>query len=232
MKTVFVIFLIGFLLLGLSSPKKKARVAVIDSGLDITDTRFSPYLCPDESKDFTGTGLEDHMGHGSHISGLIIKYAKNANFCLIILKYTNLITDSPEQNTKNLNSLYYYLYQVNPDVVNFSGGGDTFLETEALAIRDLKDTKFFVAAGNENKNIDKYLYYPASLNYPNIFAIAALDNYIKASFSDWGNKVIWMPGVNILSTVPYSIDKSGMMYMSGTSQSTAIYTSEYLNKYY
>jgi hypothetical protein len=79
-----------FILLSLLCTSAQAdmlRVAVIDTGLDITDTRLSAHLCDNGHIDYTGEGLQDDLGHGTHVTGLIEKYAEDSNYCLVILKY-------------------------------------------------------------------------------------------------------------------------------------------------
>lgn len=229
MKAVLAIIFLICLLFLTAFPKHKARVVIIDTGLDVEDPRFKDIICG--YQDFTGNGIQDNIGHGTHIAGLIKKYAKNKNYCLIILKYYNNDLDSREKINNSLTQLYNALYNYTPDVVNFSGGGE-FLEVESLVIKDLSTTKFFAAAGNNNENIDKSPFYPASLNYPNVIPVGALAGFLKAPYSNWGKRVIWEQGDNILSTVPYSIYPSGYMYMSGTSMACAAATGKFIYDHY
>jgi subtilisin family serine protease len=232
MRVFFFIFILLFSISMLGFSKQKARVVVIDTGLDINDERFKGLLCPEIGKDYTGDGLNDNMGHGTHIVGLIKKYAKNANYCLIILKYYNSELDSSKKASNSLISLYNDLPSFNADVVNYSGGGPDFIEIESIVGKQLNNTKFFVAAGNQNQNIDIEHYYPASLGFPNVIPVGALNGNEKADFSSWGINVIWEQGVNILSTYPFKIYSSGAAYMSGTSQATAITTGKFLHEHY
>lgn len=232
MKTLFVCLLTLLLLTRLSFSKEPIKIALIDTGLDITDLRFSSHICPEIGKDFTGTGLNDNLGHGSHIAGIIEQYAKGKKYCFIVLKYFNSYTQDETKTHDYLIKLYQYLTELKPDIVNYSGGGGKFIEEETLAIQNLKNTKFFVAAGNKDEDIDINHYYPASLDLPNVFAIASLDGDKKASYSNYGKKVIWKQGTDILSTVPYSVDRSGLLFMSGTSQATARATADFINDNY
>lgn len=221
---LLILFLIVFPKIG-ETRKKQLRVLVLDTGLDIEDIRFKSKLCPEIGKDFTGTELKDVNGHGTSIVGLIKENAKNSNYCLIIVKY---FTNGSTNNSSALTNAYNYIQEIKPDIVNFSGGGSRFLEIESLTIQNLFNTKFFVAAGNDNNNIDFIPYFPASLNFNNVYPIGALNKKNKANFSNFGSRVTWEQGVNILSTVPYNIDESGYMFMSGSSMSTAISTGKYL----
>lgn len=232
MKSFILALFVCILFTTASFPKEKIKVALIDTGISLEDPRFKDYMCPGLSRDFTGTGIEDNQGHGTNILGIIQKYTKHNNYCFIMLKYYNRNSDGIQSRIDSLTALYLYLEQIKPEVVNYSGGGDNFIETESLVIKDLSSTKFFVAAGNEHRDIDKTHYYPASLNYSNVIAVGALDGKNKASFSNWGKNVIWKQGVNIESYAPYSINYTGVSHISGTSQATAVATSDYLNDNY
>ncbi len=83
-----------------SAYAKTIRVAVIDTGLDLSDPRFSALLC----KDIKGVnlvpkeGIRDLIGHGTHVAGIIKKYAKDANYCMMIIKYYSI----DNSNTTNM----------------------------------------------------------------------------------------------------------------------------------
>lgn len=227
MRIFFLLLIALFLSVGFSLPLKVVRIAVIDTGIDLEDPRFKGYIC--DYEDFTGTGIIDNEGHGTHILGLIKQYAKDKNYCFIILKFFNDYNTSSIQNKLNLMKAYKSLYKYNPDIVNLSGGGAGFMEDEDLTIKDLKNVQFFVAAGNDNKNIDLYPYYPASLNYINVTPVGALGrDGKKLDSSNWGKRVIWEIGENIYSTIPFG----SMGFKSGTSMSTAIITGKYVYTHY
>ena len=67
------------LTVSLANAQQKSKtlvVAVIDTGIDAQ--AFNRHvLCKTGHKDFTGTGIQDRHGHGTHISGLIDQYAKS-----------------------------------------------------------------------------------------------------------------------------------------------------------
>lgn len=153
----------------LPRPVKPIVVAVIDTGID-EKLMDSDILCKEGHKDFTGTGLQDNHGHGTHISGLIEQYAKNyifrygespnsiknikANYCQIILKYY----DPKARGADNLiNTIKSFRWAIDHkvDVINYSGGGKEFSNEEKLIVTEAlnKGIKVVVAAGNESKNL-------------------------------------------------------------------------------
>lgn len=206
------------LFLLLSTADAQTRVAVIDTGLDLSDSRFKKVLCKEGHKDFTGTGIKDTHGHGTHVAGLIKQYAGDSNYCMLIYKY--YVQDIDCRNSE-MNALNEAIKQ-GASIINFSGGGQGFQIQEYITIMSNMDVKFVVAAGNDGKSLDEsYSYYPASYNLSNIIIVGSY-NYSnhRAEYSNYGSNVIWEIGSNVLSTLP----DGKMGYMSGTSMAAPIHT--------
>lgn len=158
--------------------RPKVVVAVIDTGID-ESLMSQPWICKYGHKDFTGAGLKDNHGHGTHIAGLVEQYAKgvvfnigkntskdidnaSADFCVIIIKYY----DPKRPNSDNLaNTIASFKWAIDQkvDIINYSGGGTSFSkeEYEVVEMALNKGIKFVAAAGNERSDIDKNKYYPA-----------------------------------------------------------------------
>lgn len=158
--------------------RPKVVVAVIDTGID-QSLMSQPWICKNGHKDFTGAGLEDNHGHGTHIAGLVEQYAKgvvfnigkntskdidnaSADFCVIIIKYY----DPKRPNSDNLaNTIASFKWAIDQkvDIINYSGGGTSFSKEEYEVVETAlnKGIKFVAAAGNERSDIDKNKYYPA-----------------------------------------------------------------------
>ena len=231
MKTEYAIFAVLGLtvgLVGFTPPHTKythqVRIAILDSGLDVNDPRFSEHICAYE--DFTYTGIEDNLGHGTHVAGTIASYLGNKDYCFIILKYVNIRGLSLYSYKQALASLEKY----HPDVVNFSGGGETYEEDEYAIIKKLKHTAFIVAAGNYANNIREVPFYPASYKLDNVIPVGAMDkNGHRHIFSNWGKGVEWEVGVDIDSTLPFSVNSDGHGKMTGSSMATAVHTGKFIN---
>lgn len=211
-------------------------VAIIDTGIDEALLKNNTF-CKEGHKDFTGLGLQDRHGHGTHISGLIDQYARNymfsqkdpkkiydvpINYCQIVLKFLNTakdMTDSLDNTRKALR----YAIDMNVDMINYSAGGTDFDKQERNLIVEALDKgiKVVVAAGNERSDINKHKYYPAMYD-KRIYRVGNLMSESPreiASSSNYGTGVTyWEKGYNVLSTLP------GGTYglMTGTSQSAAI----------
>lgn len=210
--------------------KKQIRIAVIDTGYT-SSVNSKVKLCQTGHRDFTGTGLQDRNGHGTHIANTIAdNIDKNVDYCIVVLKWLN------KQSTTNdgeaiLSSLKSILDSNSIDVVNFSASGTwhSSEEREYLRIILNKDIKFFVAAGNDNLNLDKHcIIFPACYKLTKLNVVGNLSgNGIISADSNYGKIVTnWENGVNIIADAGYF----GYVALSGTSQSTAIATAKMVNK--
>src|SRR5271168_5346568 len=129
MKYVFPIFLLIFSSIGIASSKNcLTKIAVVDTGLNINDPRFQGHLCKTGHKNFVANEtLNDIVGHGTFVVGLIQQYAKNANYCMLIYKYYSE-SSSGQTNAKNELLSFKEAVKNGATVVNFSAGGPNFYE--------------------------------------------------------------------------------------------------------
>lgn len=218
---------------------KQIKVAIIDSGISPELLKGNSY-CKEGHKDFTGQGLRDNHGHGTHISGIVDQYVKNyifasgkdlnkidelyENYCQIIIKYL----DPKQRDGDNLKqTIESFRWAVNQkvDIINYSGGGTEFSKEEKEIVEEALNKGIIIvaAAGNERSDIDNNKYYPAMYDK----RIHVVGNLVKveprqiASSSNRGESVTdWEIGTNVLSRLP---DKN-YGYMTGTSQATAVKT--------
>lgn len=216
---------------------KQIRVAVIDTGISSELLNNKEY-CKTGHKDFTGTGLQDDHGHGTHISGIIDQYAKNAiliqdvngsqlkdksaNYCQIIIKFY----DSKASEISNLiNTVKAIRWAIDQkvDIINYSGGGIAPSEDEKKAILEAlnKGIKVVAAAGNEGAELVKHPFYPAMYD-KRIYVVGYIvDSKSRkpGSMSNYGKSVTsWEVGQNIMSRLP----NGQFGTMTGTSQATAV----------
>lgn len=223
------IFLLALLFSATAQAREPIKVAILDSGLDLKDQRFQDVLCNEGHYDATGYGIADAEGHGTHIAGIIKEYAKDSAYCLIIVKYYD-----PRLVTNTSRMMAYgkglaYISKIKPDVVNISGGGNSFWEDEHSII-SWADYTIFAAVGNDDANLDKHCnYYPACYrqweSIPYLHAVASYCDNKKSSFSNYGTIVTDKEcGAGVKSTLP----NNKMGYMGGTSQATAIATGKYV----
>lgn len=228
-----------FLLLSLNTcfASEMLRVAVIDTGLDLKDSRFSYLLCDEgnTSKSFvTDASIKDDHGHGTHIAGLIKSFAGDSQFCFIIIKYYSEANPGLLNLKNEITSIRWAIEQ-KVDIINISAGGPEISKTEENLIKRNPKITFIVAAGNDKEKLDcvKKAYYPACYNYLNLISVGCLD----CESSNFGLKIkAWEFGNNIYSTYPKNLQcnldtkECGMAYMTGTSQATAIHTGKLIYK--
>jgi subtilisin family serine protease len=212
---------------------KPIVIAVIDTGIDPT----VPHLCQFGHWSFDSKPLEDTEGHGTHISGLITKYAEHGDYCLVSLKYYQN-GGLGSHNLDNEKLAFRRAIDLNVDFINLSGGGaDPNNEERALIEEALsKGIKIIVAAGNDGHDLSVIPYYPAC--YDNRITVVGnlgigggykcgddvpKDKWaaMRAYSSNYGPSVNrWEVGTACISNAPGG--QTRVMY--GTSQSTAIAT--------
>lgn len=205
-------FIILFMsLVSISYASDPIRIAIVDTGLDLTDPRFKDVLCSHWHLDLTGTGIKDKHGHGTHVAGLIKEYAGIGNYCFIIVKYYDE-KDLVNSTTNQIEALKY-LSRINVDFINLSTTGTQEDFIEFTIIRDMRAI-LITAAGNDGVNLRKHPHYPCNYDLPNVICVGNTNS----ANSDFGlHKLVWEYGTDIDSTLPKGHGK-----LSGTSMSTAI----------
>lgn len=218
--------------------KKKVMIAVIDTGL-ASELMNKSWVCPEGHKDFTGKGLVDNHGHGTHISGIVDQYAKDfifmknkktpsdidkieIDYCQIIIKYSDPTAYGGDSLYNTIKSFRWAIDQ-HVDIINYSGGGTEPNSKEKALIKEALDKgiKVVAAAGNERSDIDLSKYYPAMYDKRIIIVgnLVSLNSRTIASSSNFGKSVnTWEIGTDIFSRLP----RGTFGYMTGTSQATAI----------
>jgi subtilisin family serine protease len=207
-------YIIFFALLWSTAALATIKVAVIDTGIDPKYKAQLP-LCPSGHKDFTGTGLEDNIGHGTHIAGLIDLYAKGSDYCQIILKAYD--KSSKVDSLTSYQEALGEAIALDVDVINVSanGPGSSFKERWTVKKALDKGITVVVAAGNDATNLDVNCNtYPACYD-PRIIVVGnKTKTGQRAHSSNYGKIVkIYEVGEDVESI-------NGTL--SGTSQSTAI----------
>lgn len=212
-----------FCAVGLSSPESRIKIAVVDTGIILSDT-IKPYICADGHKDFTATGLNDRHGHGTNVAHLIAQSIDPSTHCLVIVKWLDPMT--PGMLTSyNLAAATKYAAYSDVKYINISAGGNSQLKKEKEAIQYglEQGIRIVVAAGNDSWNLGEGCdHFPACYptNSPNFYVVGALDSKgQKAYFSNYGGPVnAWAPGMRQ--------SWKTTIIMSGTSQACAVFTGQ------
>lgn len=225
--------LILFCLLSLncsSAPTSNSKikvVAIIDTGLDLTDPRFQRVLCKNGHKDYSNEGIADHIGHGTHVFGSIMRNAPDHGWCAVIVK---VFGNNEVHNKIAWEEGFWYINKLKPDYVNLSSGSTDELSFERYIIFNNPNTKFIAAMGNYGKDLSKWErgFYPAKYDFPNVVRIGALSmsGHVWEKSNYGLPNIRWEMGVNIYSDLP----ANSMGYMTGTSMATSIATGRILSE--
>ena len=187
----------------------RIKVVVIDTGIS-DEWRSKANLCPEEHKDFTGTGLNDTHGHGTNVVGLIVENAPVRNYCIVVVK-------AYDRDKQYVTAALFYALTIKADVINLSGGGIGPQFAEQWIVSKLLERKvlMIVAAGNNGTDLDKDCnFYPACYD-KRITVVGA-----EAKYSNHGK---------VVDVVLSGKDQTAFgKTFHGTSQATAIFTGRFL----
>ncbi|MFD5951556.1 type VII secretion-associated serine protease mycosin [Streptomyces collinus] len=221
------------------STGKGMRVAVIDTGVDVTnpqlteavDVKSGRNFLPENLKDDDGNPIErgkengttDTVGHGTKVAGIIAaRPVKGTGFVGLAPDATIIpIQQNDAEGNGDVGTLtdaIRYAIQARADVINISQDTTRPMTSTSdlkLAIDQALNKGIVVvaSAGNDGLGGNVKETYPAS--YEGVLAVAASDrNNERAAFSQSGEFVgVAAPGVDMISTVP----KGGHCSDNGTS---------------
>ncbi len=210
----------------LTEGRKQIVVAVIDSGLDYFHRDLGEgavWINPDEKRngiddddngyvdDLIGWNFVDQdnnpwdwLGHGTHVSGLIVAATDNGegiaginpHVAIMPLRVMNL--GGRGYSTRIAKAIYYAVGE-GADIINLSLAVEAYspLELKAINYAWEQGVTVVVASGNEAKDVANFT--PAS--FENVITVGASDtNDEHSNFSNWGSAVdISAPGNEILS---------------------------------
>jgi subtilisin family serine protease len=221
------------------------KVAVIDTGVDLTHPDLAPNLLNLQGSNIIDpkASADDDFGHGTHVAGIIAAAMNNQGVVGIapqakIMPIRVLSVDGGD--TAGLIRGLDFAVRNGASVVNLSLGSAQTSEIEARQMSQAiqKNVVVVAAAGNEAL-AGNPLEYPASI--PGVISVAATrpatdDVEVRfrehAPFSNYNPFVaISAPGVDILSTIPKRFfiptanpadDANAYAYASGTSMASPI----------
>lgn len=231
--------------LNFSSLAGRAPIAVLDSGADTTHPYFAESIWVNANEkaknnidddnngytddingcDFTRTkcnNLEDEIGHGTHMIGIIKKYTDGADPSKIaVLKVFD--TKSESRLSYAIKAIKYAADN-GMRVMNISFG--TTMDSQAL--KDAVEYAyskgaFIVAAAGNNSSAKPH--YPAA--YDKVISVGAYNKeggrLSESNYGDWVN--LSAPGERILSSIP----DGRYGYLNGTSQAAPFVTAAVSN---
>jgi|GEM_PF-2507838 len=201
---------------------KTIKVAVIDSGADLSHPDLTKHLLPGKDYIDQDDTPNDVNGHGTHVSGIIAAETNNRagiaglsgpfDVKIIPLK---IFDETGTGDVSDEVSAIYDAVAMGADVINLSLGSNEYhqAEADAIAFAAEKGVVVVAASGNDSSAVS----YPAAL--PESIAVAATaSNDEVTDYSNFGSQVdVAAPGDEILSAYPRHLVSSGYVYGSGTS---------------
>lgn len=196
------------------------KVAVLDTGIDTDHPDLKDAIIA--KRDFTGDGIEDVSGHGTHCAGIIAARMNNVGFVGVAPKSELIIA-------KVLGNNGYGSYnwvaegiswatKQGAHIISMSLGGPATTNLLFASVHRAMSEGIFIvcAAGNEGSMFPNSIGYPG--RYGGVITVAAHDNNGNPSgFSSFGGEIDFMaPGTHIWSTYK----NGGYAELSGTSMAT------------
>ncbi len=179
-------------------------------GIDLVDGDNDPSDLPNAIDDDEDGLIDEAVGHGSHVAGIIAAVAPAVSIMPI-----RVLDSEGNGDAFAVARGIYLAIDAGADVINLSLGLDETADAMKRAIQDARDAGILVtvSAGNAGTRIGHH--FPANLSAA--MTVAATDaNDYKATFSNFGSDVsVSAPGVGIMSTYW----NGGYALWSGTSMS-------------
>ncbi len=205
-------------------PKKKARVFILDTGVDGKHEDIAANY-----KSVSPRHDKDVQGHGTHCAGIAAAVSNNGKGIaslsvdndFVSVTSWKVLSDQGRGSQQSIVKGILKAADEGADVISMSLGGPSFgrrhkAYDEAIAYARKAGAIVVVAAGNSSANAKGYV--PASCQ--GVITVSAVDQQLnKASFSNWVTDIqmgVAAPGVDILSTIP----NNSYARMSGTSMAT------------
>lgn len=196
------------------------KVAVLDTGVDEDHPDLKDAII--ESKDFTGDGIEDKSGHGTHCAGVIAARINDVGFVGAAPKTDLLIGKVLGNNGGGryewISDGIKWATEKGADIISMSLGGPVSTNMLYKAIHEALAKGVFIicAAGNEGSTFQNSIGYPG--RYGGVITVASHDeNGNRSGFSSNGGELdVMAPGSNIWSTYK----DGGYAKLSGTSMAT------------
>lgn len=196
------------------------KVAVLDTGVDCDHPDLVDAIIA--KQDFTGDGIEDRNGHGTHCAGIIAAQPNDIGFVgaapdaqLLIGK---VLGDKGSGTLDMVAAGVDWAVSEKADIISLSLGGNSGSDNLYRAIHEAlaKGVAIICAAGNDGSLFSNSIGYPG--RYGGVITVAAHDrNGQPSGFSSRGGEVDFMaPGQDVWSTYV----NGGYAKLSGTSMAT------------
>lgn len=196
------------------------RVAILDTGIDLDHPDLLGAV--EKSRDFTGEGIEDRNGHGTHCAGIIAARANEVGFVgtapMCSLLVGKVLDGGGGGSIDAVIAAVDWAVGEGADILSMSLGSAAGSPGLYRAIHDAlaKGVIVVCAAGNTGELFANNIGFPG--RYGSVITVAAHDRFGQPSgFSSRGASIDFMaPGSDIWSTYR----QGGYAKLSGTSMAT------------
>jgi len=196
------------------------KVAILDTGIDTEHPDLAKAIIA--SEDFTGDGIEDVNGHGTHCAGIVGARLNGVGFVGVApqseLMIAKVLGNDGRGASQWVSAGIYWAVHNDADIISMSLGSATSDPQiyKAIQYALLKGVFVICAAGNEGALFSNSVGYPG--RYGGVITVAAHDiNGNPSGFSSRGGEVdVMAPGTEIWSTYK----NGGYQSLSGTSMAT------------
>jgi len=196
------------------------RVAVLDTGVDADHPDLQGAIA--QTRDFTGEGIEDLNGHGTHCAGVIAARKNEIGFIgtapMASLLIAKVLRNSGSGTLAMVADAVRWAAEEGADIISMSLGGPASSPAlfEVIHKALARGTIIVCAAGNSGALFANSIGYPG--RYGSVITVAAHDRHGQPSgFSSRGAEIDFMaPGHEIWST----FRQGGYAKLSGTSMAT------------
>jgi subtilisin family serine protease len=213
-------FLLGIPDVWMETMGEGVKVAVLDTGVDTDHPDLQEAIA--DSKDFTGDGIEDANGHGTHCAGIIGARLNSVGFVGVAPECQLLIGKVLNNNGQGsydwISQGIDWAVEKEAHIISMSLGGPESADNLYKAIHGALTAGVYIvcAAGNEGSLFQNSIGYPG--RYGGVITVASHDeNGNRSGFSSRGGEIdVMAPGSNIWSTYK----DGGYAELSGTSMAT------------
>jgi thermitase len=201
-------------------------VAILDTGVNYNHEDLAANMWNGRSYGLSLPGINfqdntndpmDDNGHGTHVAGVIGAVGNNglgvSGICWkASLMAVKVLDATGTGSTSTIADGITWAVAHGAKVLNLSLGTTSEDPTinSAIAASAQQGALIVAAAGNNSENNNKIPFYPCNSPSANVICVAAVDQQFNlAGFSNYGSSSVQVaaPGVNIVSTWPYSASK-------------------------
>ncbi len=196
------------------------KVAILDTGIDSDHPDLESAIVA--TKDFTGDGIEDENGHGTHCAGIVGARLNGVGFVGVApkadLMIGKVLNNSGRGSYEWIANGIYWATDEGANIISMSLGGSSSSGElyQAIQYALFNGVTVLCAAGNEGSLAKNSIGYPG--RYGGVITVASHDrNGNPSGFSSRGGEVdVMAPGTEIWSTYK----KGAYATLSGTSMAT------------